>query len=258
MLIVGGGFRFACETGAGAVLVLKDHMHGERMICSRQVKEYVRKHVESWYIFLDRLGLRDELGQQDILMVTGRSITSDWGVAAFTQKRNECSIDFHTGLGTSSAHLALGGSWANAHAVEHRSGPVTGIDIPQLPIVDRSTHSSRTPQVVFVRGLYARVRNFRLPIKIKAAAEPQDDDHNSSDQDDAFPAHSVMDSDLDVFACNTPLEKSAQISHIEDLDVGDFGETRKVRCIQLKHHGLLLISDRSKHQRATSLTILWL
>lgn len=68
MLIAGGGFRFACKSGAGGVLVLKDNMHGERMICARQVKQYVRRHVESWYIFLDRLGLRDELGQQDILL----------------------------------------------------------------------------------------------------------------------------------------------------------------------------------------------
>ena len=70
-------------------------MHGGDLMRATEVKKYIREHVDSWYDFVKTLGLSDELGGQDLLLVTGRSTMSNWAVAAFKQKKMECGIEFH-------------------------------------------------------------------------------------------------------------------------------------------------------------------
>lgn len=166
-------------------------MHAENVMCARQLKDYVRRHAQSWYSYLDTMGLRDEINNQDLLLVTGRSGTSEWAVAAFTQRKSECGIEFRTptGLGSVGAGVLLSGSWANANSVEHRAGPVSvnpsnspmasqlDASSPHLPFPLPTTHERGSDQTVFVRGLYVRLRGF-APIKMKAAAEPTNDDYD--------------------------------------------------------------------------------
>lgn len=169
-------------------------MHGEDLMRGSKIREYIRAHVDSWYAFVDTLELIDELGGQDLLLVTGRSTTSKWSVAAFTQKKVECGIEFHVGFGGAGAHLALAGVWANASSVEHRSGPSRPAP-PQSFMADSvqsaqpsgSTSSSLdtavlppSDQTVFLRGLCVRTRSFGVPPKIKAAAQPRDNNNGSS------------------------------------------------------------------------------
>ena len=191
---MGAGFRFACETGSGGVLILKDVMKREDILAGPHLKDYVVTYHESWYAFASFKGI--DLGGQDLMLVTGQDTTSSWAVAAFTQKKKECAIEFHVGYGGAAAHIALAGSWANINSVEHRSGPK--LDHPSagptpgsLLIADavaqpssqsgEGVHSPR--QSVFLRGIHFRMRRFGVAFKMKAAAEPRDDDVDSNEDD---------------------------------------------------------------------------
>lgn len=104
-----------------------------------------------------------------------------WAVASFTQKKRECSIELHAGLGVAGSGFVLSGSWANANSVEHRSGP----HLPSLPTGQPSDHDmelnldgAQSPpcnQTVFLRELCVHVRSFGAAPKIKAAAMPRRD-----------------------------------------------------------------------------------
>lgn len=189
MAPAGAGFRFACESGSGAVLILKDDMQREDLIKGKQINDYIRAHVESWYNFAETLDLADELRQQDLMLVTGRSTTTQWAVAAFTQKKKECAIEFHTGYGGAGAHFALAGSWANANSAEHRFGPMPARNTAQPlssvpgdagPSALYRTGTYLPGQTVFLRGFHVRMRLFGAPPKIWAAAEPRNNNYDPS------------------------------------------------------------------------------
>lgn len=199
----------------------EDILRGPRLNC------YISAHVESWYAFASMTDI--DLDGQDLMLVTGRDTTRQWAVAAFTQKKKECAIEFHAGFPGVSAHGLLAGSWANVNSVEHRSGPkhqlpsttVASIeptigDLSLESSAHASAASSSHDQTVFLRGVYVRPRRFGAPPKIKAAAEPRFDNSDSDTddgestsscnsslflEDDCLSIHSVTDhgesSDLD-------------------------------------------------------------
>lgn len=260
----GGGFRFSCGSGSGAVLVLGDALHGEDLMQGRLIKEYVRSHAESWYVFARTLGLDDELGNQDLLLVTGRSTTSQWGVAAFTQKRKEAGIEFHLGFAGSGAHVGLSCGWAHANAVEHRSGlwrpPTVGSSStasPALPSAPTSSNTAGTPlslpnHSVFLRGLYVHPRPFKA-VKIKAAAQPGAYAQSNSDDQSTGAGTSAMDISTYDSECSLS-DASSVTDYSSDSDLDE----AHVSVWHLNYSMLRAASAhgqiRNEHPRVPSLT----
>jgi hypothetical protein len=188
---VGAGVRYQCSSGSGGILILGDDMRREDINqSSRDLREYIKRHAESWSALAESLDCGFTQGQE-LLVVTGYDSTSEWAIAAFTEKNKGCAIEVYAGVGGPGADISLSSSWAKVHSLVHRYGPWQPSHKRPSPMISQSSQSHSEPiqkrsnQTVFLRGLYIRVRPW-APLKMRAAAEPtfhindRDDDDSSS------------------------------------------------------------------------------
>ena len=79
----GAGASFKCKgrNKGGAFLSLPFNCHREDAIRTKAFETYIRKHCDSWLEFavINNLDVRLE----DIILVTGRDLTSSWAMATF-------------------------------------------------------------------------------------------------------------------------------------------------------------------------------
>ena len=78
----GAGASFKCKgRNKGAFLSLPFNCHREDAIRTKAFETYVRKHCDSWLEFAAINDLDARL--EDIILVTGRDLTSSWAMATF-------------------------------------------------------------------------------------------------------------------------------------------------------------------------------
>ncbi|KZT25674.1 hypothetical protein NEOLEDRAFT_1064514 [Neolentinus lepideus HHB14362 ss-1] len=172
-----GEFSFSCSRERGAALILFDQAYRNDVLITELFEEYFLANYESWLTFAHRL--KRGVSLDDIILVTGRDVTSDWAMAVFSQGETKGKADLgaDTSLGFS-ATFGMEFGWKTEGIVHSHSGP--------LPVEPPSPHSkgkARAPvsrqnkdwdQCVFLRGYCLRRRNFLAPRHLKAAAGPSD------------------------------------------------------------------------------------
>jgi hypothetical protein len=144
--------------------------------------------VESWLSFAIQDGRDVKL--EDLILVTGHDMTSEYAMAAFCDTQRAVSLEFQASLTPASASASVWGSWRSSSSVHHNCGPQVRVPPSQMahaqPIVmieaqsepqSRDLLEDMPPksynQCVFVRGFRVKKR-VGIPRIIKAAASPHD------------------------------------------------------------------------------------
>lgn len=77
--------------------MLKGPGHGTHLECDRNIKLYIKQHIDSWYDY-GRYRRGMDIRMRDILFVYGFVKTSAWAVAAFQQCSSSGKVDIHAGF----------------------------------------------------------------------------------------------------------------------------------------------------------------
>ncbi len=152
-----------------------------------------------------------------MVLVTGHDMTNEWATATVVDRTLNCEIEFKAGDNSSPFGVisaSAWGSWTSSVNLPLRFGPIRPPDrnTARTNLSNNSTHSdayevtnahavepsdpttsnydeSNEPspnQCIFLRGYRVFVRPL-FPHKIKAAAEPKDDNSRESDEDSNGP-----------------------------------------------------------------------
>ena len=81
---------FSCKRH-GAVLVLPYDGHDEDVIRTKGFEDYIRDNVDTWFSF----ARRNHLGvdrMEDLILVTGCTLVTSWGVAAFIDNNSDAEF----------------------------------------------------------------------------------------------------------------------------------------------------------------------
>jgi hypothetical protein len=182
------GFTYKCR-GPGALLSLPHDAYRKDVIRTKVFEDYIRDHVLSWLEWSKRIGLGLER-MEDLILVTGCTMVTSWGAAAFVDHSQEAEISLAVQA------LPNGGGtfdWSKIHraVAYHNSRP----DPVRYPVcfachsltISLSHQKNNSPptlnQCVFIRGFRAK-RRFFWTVPIRAAAEPLPDDPDNSRDDD--------------------------------------------------------------------------
>ena len=90
------GITYTCRRKLGALLALPQDGLRTDVIRTKVFEDYIRDHVDSWFSFAQRRRL-DVERMEDLILVTGCTLVSSWGVAAFvdhTQDVAELLVKF--------------------------------------------------------------------------------------------------------------------------------------------------------------------
>jgi hypothetical protein len=79
----------------GAFLSLPFDGLEEDVIRTKVFEDYIRDHVDSWLVFARRNGF-DVERMEDLILVTGCTLVTSWGVAAFIDKTADAEISLRT------------------------------------------------------------------------------------------------------------------------------------------------------------------
>ncbi|KLO18859.1 hypothetical protein SCHPADRAFT_103211 [Schizopora paradoxa] len=211
---VGFTIRLSCADHQGAALVIKRRAVREDTRCRKAFRDLMLRRHQAWYAFA-RDELQTDTTMDDILLVTGHIMTNEWATATVVEKTRNCEMRFNygSGLGTlGDASASVWGSWTSSVSLPLRFGP-TSLPPPRADSNSTSVHISTTNtssptdqplvpqtanveddidpppnQCIFVRGYRLILRPPFFLRKIKAAAEPKDEDGRSRDQN----KHSVL------------------------------------------------------------------
>jgi hypothetical protein len=116
------------------------------------------RRCRSWHSFSE--DLECDLNMEDIILVTGRSLTRDWATFSFDAPSNvEVSIQFQAGP----VSAGVWGSWSSNHDINSNEGPSPGGDSDVTPIESTPEPPAAYNQSVFIQGFRAcfRVEFFR-------------------------------------------------------------------------------------------------
>ena len=84
------GFTYKCR-GPGALLSLPHDGNREDVIRTKVFEDYIRDHVVSWFDWSKRIGLSVDR-MEDFILVTGCTMVTSWGAAAFVDHSQEAEI----------------------------------------------------------------------------------------------------------------------------------------------------------------------
>lgn len=70
--------------------------HSEDTVVLSQFRDWIVKHIETWFAFTQRLGLGVDR-MEEIVLVTGRHLTKSWINVAFHQHQN-AGVTFNTSV----------------------------------------------------------------------------------------------------------------------------------------------------------------
>jgi hypothetical protein len=82
---------YSCNETQGAYLVLPCDGLREDVIRTRVFEDYIRDHVDSWFSLARQHRLGVEL-MEDLILVTGCTLVSSWGVAAFLDNAQDSEV----------------------------------------------------------------------------------------------------------------------------------------------------------------------
>lgn len=190
---IGAGFRFTSSNKLGAVLVLKRGATCEDIYDCRRFRDYIEAHIDSWYDFADHLGY-GPVPEGSIFMVRGCDKAAEWALAAFQNKTGGAELFFNGAyvMNPAGVRVSVQGSWGHYTSGQHRCGPLADFGLASLPSMERSHLTGADSALPFNQPVFLRIwRVRRGPIKllsrVKAAAEPQDDNADSDQERDIDP-----------------------------------------------------------------------
>jgi hypothetical protein len=85
---------YRCKRG-GAVLTLPHDGQREDVIRTKVFEDYIRDHVESWFAFARRHEL-DVERMEDLILVTGFTLVSSWGITAFPDDTLDAEVSLRS------------------------------------------------------------------------------------------------------------------------------------------------------------------
>ena len=86
---------YSCERSYGALLSLPFNGKSEDVIRTKVFEEYIRDHVDSWLAFARRYRF-DVKRMEDLILVTGCTLTTSWGMAAFVDNASDAEVSLRT------------------------------------------------------------------------------------------------------------------------------------------------------------------
>jgi hypothetical protein len=164
---------YSCRKRHGALLTLPFDGLREDVIRTKAFEDYIQDHVDSWFVFARRIGL-DVERMEDLILVTGRTLVTSWGVAAFVDSALDSEISLRT-------QVRYGGGatfdWrVNRPAVNYRNSyhdAVRSLCEHRRFVTNFSNcfrkGEIRQNQCVFIRGF--RAKRVFIWTRLKAAAE---------------------------------------------------------------------------------------
>ena len=88
--------RYLCKRRQGALLTLPYDGLRQDVIRTKVFEEYIRDHVDSWFSMAQN-NMLDVERMEDLILVTGCTLVTSWGVAAFVDNSEaELSMRFLT------------------------------------------------------------------------------------------------------------------------------------------------------------------
>lgn len=175
---IGANIQLACSSQRGAVLIIKEPAQRVESKKSKKLGKELQNHYQAWHAFLcDTFG--EDISLREMIFVTGCDLTSDWATATFFDRVASGTLNFKVcDLQTISASATAWGKWESATSVPVRCGP----SVEQKDCHIECEH--KYCQCVFVRGWRVSKRIKPLPPKLKAAAEPEDNDPSADGDSD--------------------------------------------------------------------------
>jgi hypothetical protein len=85
------GTTYNCRRKQGALLTLPQDGLRKDVIRTKVFEDYIRDHVDSWYSFAVRKRL-DVERMEDLILVTGCTLVTSWGVAAFIDSAQDAEV----------------------------------------------------------------------------------------------------------------------------------------------------------------------
>jgi hypothetical protein len=201
-LPVSPGVTLECQVRgkAGAGLLTKYRTCDEIAVQLSSFKRLMVRQCKSWLRFAHRKNYEVEL--QDLILVTGVSLTQDWALFAYDSvSEREVTIKLEVASLGSSISAGLWGHWRSEQCIHTNHGPM------QLES-ERLASSSLTSvgiepqaednQCVFIGGYRVRFRIApRLAFLMRAAAGPHIPDIGDDEDESGF-ADALSDMNMDL------------------------------------------------------------
>ncbi|KDQ61679.1 hypothetical protein JAAARDRAFT_518643 [Jaapia argillacea MUCL 33604] len=209
IVVAGGGCRFSSSQKQGAALVLPDVAIPEDTHHFRLFREYIVKNYRSWYHFANTVHAF-EVGLTDLVLITGRHLTTRWHTFAFRAADRSLGGDANANMsGLIQTAFSLDVHWHSEGGCEQAWGPrrliqgqvsqyagsdelqggssfqrasavSTDIEFSQTiahntvsqssGTMGRIANSSEPNQCIFIRGFRVKERLRRWPKVMRAAA----------------------------------------------------------------------------------------
>ncbi|TFK48150.1 hypothetical protein OE88DRAFT_1737855 [Heliocybe sulcata] len=179
-IVASGSARvsFGCTKESGAALVLPEDTVRQDAHFGRWFREYALKHYPSWLAFANNT-LGFDIDVSDLILVTGRDLTTQWAMAAFAKSEFRGTLAAGVSVpGMLTAEFEVRSGWRAdlTGGVQHRCGPQPSrLPVPQCTTdVQNESSQVKQNQCIFLRGYRVKERRFLNPKVIKAASEPSD------------------------------------------------------------------------------------
>jgi hypothetical protein len=169
--------HLACKRNLGAALITSHPVYSEDEPATLDLSEYMVKHYPAWVTHA-REELGCDVGEEDIIHVTGVDLTKQWATATFMDRTSEVGVQASFNVSEFiSGGLRYWGSWITQPRVSTHCGPVApahqreaeenlnpgvGVKIPAEAPSDYN-------QCIFIRGFRVRSRTSFMN-KIETAA----------------------------------------------------------------------------------------
>ena len=85
------GTTYNCRRKQGALLALPQDGLRKDVIRTKVFEDYIRDNVDSWYSFAVQKRL-DVERMEDLILVTGCTLVTSWGVAAFVDSTQDAEV----------------------------------------------------------------------------------------------------------------------------------------------------------------------
>lgn len=210
VVTAGGKLSFESSTNAGAILVTKHKTFREDAERLGRFRRHIQENYKTWLEFANDND--HDIEVQDIILVTGRDMTEDFSMIAFSQSSREISFQFEAGVSQlASASVSGWGSWRCEYPVFENWGPqerrhpsrILPDTIPDStpPSGDPSSDTAQNPdynQCVFLRGFRIHFRARIFPKVVKAGAGDHDLGSGDHDNEDDLMAGSQSEYDASL------------------------------------------------------------
>jgi hypothetical protein len=174
---------------AGAGLLTKYHTYDHIAVQLSRFKRLMVRHCRSWLRFAHREDYEVEM--QDLILVTGVSLTRDWALFAYDSvPEREVTIKLEVANMSSAISAGLWGHWRSEQCIHTNHGPMQleseRVASSSSTSVGIESHAEYN-QCVFIRGYRVRFRIApRLAFLMRAAAGPHIPDIGDDEDEDGL------------------------------------------------------------------------